>query len=156
MWWTKCPPLLVEKIMLKEKKSSKITSAVVAEPHAQNNASLGKVIDALKAGYRTNRMSKANSTIDLRRNRVAMIPNDKPIYAHKKDGAGNIIGTKLLYRAGWYLSVEDNAFKETLLADPENRELNETIWAAMEEQGVEVEKSVGGSNSESKVVSGDV
>lgn len=135
--------------MAKGKKN--IDSALVTESDAQDNPHLQKVINALKEGYNAHRVGKSNSVLNLKKHRVAMVPNERSVWVFGKDN-----GVREMFRAGWYLSIEENAIKEELLKDPKIKELNETIWGQMEAAGMSVDKLAGKAGRGTKVVSGVV
>jgi hypothetical protein len=130
-----------------------VETALVAEKKASNNDSLDQVVKDLVKSYRPNRPN--TSMRDMRIEHTAMIPNDKDIYAYKKVDPDDEFDERkehfLLFRAGWYLSLEENHLKEKILADPVTAKLNEAIWAAMKNAGMNpVKKS--GAPSEVKVI----
>lgn len=129
-----------------KKEKDKSGSALVTEVGAQGNPNLEKMKTALSNGYKANRLSRANHNLNIREHRTAMIENKKPIFAFKSNGQ-----VKQLFRAGWYVSVEENAMIEEILANEKTRKLNEEIWAHMEANGQDVEKAVG-SASDVRVV----
>lgn len=133
----------------------KTVSALVTEQGAVNNPHLNKVIQNLRDGYKPNAASKANHNLSLAVHRTAMIENPRDIYAWKKDADGNAVKPQVLFRKGWYLSVEEAAMRDAILADEDNQKLNETIWKQMEDSGMEVEKAAG-SAKEVRVVTGVV
>jgi hypothetical protein len=121
-----------------------VETALVAEKKASNNDSLDTVVSDLIRTYVPNRPNA--SMRDMRIEHTAMIPNDKDIYAYDSEGQYFV-----LFRAGWYLSLEENHIKEKILADPEAAKLNEAIWASMKNAGINpVKKS--GAPSEVKVI----
>lgn len=120
------------------KEKDRKDSALVTEVGAQGNPHLEKMKQALLAGHKAHRLSKANHNLNLREHRTAMIENKKPIYATDKNG-----NVKQLFRAGWYISVEEQAMVDEILANPTTKKLNEDIWAHMEAGGLEVEKAAG-------------
>lgn len=132
-------------------QQKKADSAIVAEPNAQNNPHLSKVIDSIVKGYSPHRLGKANRHIRI--HHTAMIPCPVPVYAWKRGANGEKVEPQLLFRAGWYLSVEEAAMVERIMKDDDNRELNEQIRKQMEEQGMEYEKTPA-TQQEVKVVSG--
>lgn len=121
----------------------KTTSALVTGKHVANNPNLQKVLQNVVDGYKPHRIGKSNRQIRI--DHTAMIENDKPIYGyktvHNESTNTDEQIPRLLYRAGWYLSPEENAIKEGILADEANKKLNETIWKQMEQAGMTVEKS---------------
>lgn len=133
------------------KKSEKSVSAVITEKNASNNPHLDRVVNAVTDGYRATR--RVGQTLSLRKHRTAMIPNEKPIWVLVKGADGKVVGSKLLFGAGWYLSAEEQVMKEELMKDEESRSFNERMWSAMEAQGIDPEK-VPGSPHEVRVVSG--
>jgi hypothetical protein len=112
-------------------------SALVTGKSAANNPNLDRVLQAIADGYKPNRLGK--SARQLRIDHTAMIPLEKPIFAVRthENGSKEI---RQLFRAGWYLSPEENYIAEQILNDPENRKLNDEIYAKMEEAGLTVEK----------------
>lgn len=127
----------------------KTESAVIAEENAQNNPHFKKIVENLQQGYKPHRMGKANSAIRI--NNTAMIHNPKPIWGYSNREGD--IAPRLLFRAGWYLSIEEDAMVKALLNDPKTKELNEQMWASMEKAGMTVEKTPP-SQKDVKVVSG--
>jgi hypothetical protein len=120
----------------KEVKQGK-DSALITGKSAANNPNLDRVIQAITDGYKPNRLGK--SARQLRIDHTAMIPLDKPVFAVRTHPNGNK-EVRQLYRAGWYLSPEENYIVQQILSDPENQKLNDEIHAKMEEAGLPVEK----------------
>lgn len=134
--------------MATTKKDEGKNTALVTGRSAAGNPNLDRVVDAIMEGYKPNRAGK--SVRQLRIDHTAMKPLEKPIYGIRKmEGADDEI--RLLWRAGWYLSAEENYVVEQILADPEQLKVNEQIWAAMEQQGIPVEKEAA-EVSDAKVV----
>ena len=119
------------------KPNDRKDSALITGKSAANNPNLDRVLKALEEGYSPNRFGK--STRQLRIDHTAMIPLDRPVFGVRTDGQGNKT-VRLLFRAGWYLSPEENFVAKQLLEDEETREVNEQIWAKMEKEGYTVEK----------------
>lgn len=115
-------------------------SAVVAGSTAANNKHLNTVIEAVRAGYTPHRIGKSNR--QLRIDHTAMIPNRRPVYGLKKiqQGEDVVVVPQLLFRAGWYLSAEEAALRDSMLKDPDVAKYNDKVYAAMEEAGMVVEK----------------
>lgn len=123
--------------MADKKKSESRDTALVTGRAAAGNPNLDRVVDAVMAGYKPNRAGK--SVRQLRIDHTAMKPLEKPIYGIREvEGGDDEI--RLLYRAGWYLSAEENYIVENMMKNDKVREVNERIWAAMEAQDIQVEK----------------
>ena len=123
-------------------------SALITGKSAANNPNLDRVLKAVTDGYKPNRLGK--SLRQLRIDHTAMIPLEKPVFAVRTDAQGNKTIRQLFY-AGWYLSPEENYIAQQILEDPENKKVNEQIWAQMEDAGLTVEKEAA-EQTDAKVV----
>lgn len=135
------------------KAKNKSESALITEANAQNNPHLGKILNALQEGYKPNRVGK--SMHQIRIDHTAAIPNPTDVWAWRKDPiTGKNVEPRLLYRAGWYLSLEDKYVIDQLMEDDDNRRLNKEIQAHREANGLAIEKP-SASQKEVKVVDGE-
>lgn len=103
-----------------EIKDKKIT---LTESNSTGAKGINEAIELKRRDFR----SSPRSTQE---DRTAMIFNESTVFARRKDGV-----VREVFRGGWYLSPEENAVKEQLLEA--NAELNKTILAQMEEEGVQ-------------------
>jgi hypothetical protein len=128
-------------------------TAVVTGSGAANNPHLQSVLSSIEAGYKPNRIGKSNRQIRI--DHTAMFPNDRDVYGMKtvvQNGA-EVQVPVLLFRKGWYLSVEEKHMRDTLLEKgTDTLKMNKQVWQAMEDAGMEVVKKPA-EISDSKVVS---
>lgn len=129
------------------KEKNRAGSALVTEEGVSGNPDLRVMKKALSDGYKANRSTTSRYTT-VREYQTAMIENTKPIFALStqkiKDANGEIVDhqiLKLLFGAGWYLSIEEEFVRDTILADPKLLAMNEEIWASMEQSGQKVDKA---------------
>lgn len=123
--------------MAKEKKKVDKDSALVTGRSVSNNANLDNVVASIAAGYKPNRQGK--STRQIRIDHTAMIENTKDVWAYRSvDGGAKV--PRLVFRAGWYISPEEAYIREQILADTDNKKLNDHIQKEMEAAGLVTEK----------------
>jgi hypothetical protein len=134
-------------------KSTKDSSAVITGKGAANNPHLQNVLDSISAGYKPNRIGKSNRQIRI--DHTAMFENDKDVYGIRsvEQNGETLSVPQLLFRKGWYLSAEEKHMRDALLTEGSpTLEINEQIWAQMEDAGLEVTKKPA-EVSDAKVVS---
>src|SRR5688572_4404741 len=102
------------------KKKTEIDSALVTETGAANNPNLNRVKEAILKGYKPNRIGKSNTILNLRQHRTAMFENEQDVWAWKTDETTGAKTPRLLFRAGWWLSAEEQGIVNALLEDADN------------------------------------
>lgn len=110
-----------------------VEKALVTERGVSGNDNVAEVVTDIVRAYRP--QNPVNDIETFRINHTAMVPNDRNVYAYDSEGKPFI-----LFRAGWYLSAEENFIKEKLLSEEDTAQMNEAILSAMERNGKVVKK----------------
>lgn len=106
-------------------------SAIISEAHAANNPNLMRIVEAMSRQYKP---GLGSNNLE----RTAVIPNPRDVYEVRSGKA------VLIAKAGWAVSIEEQAEVERVLADPIQRENNQKIWDSQDELGIKSRKATVG------------